>query len=98
MTGYEMLRQTSFLTRRSSTPTAQPKQSSSKIRLFTAIAQLTALILLLALTALPGFAQMGATGAIVGTVTEPQGAVDTGADVSITDRNTRTATQTTYTA
>src|SRR5438270_6643452 len=94
MTGYETLRQTSFLTRRSSTPTAQPKQSSSKIRLFTAIAQLTALILLLALTALPGFAQMGATGAVVGTVTDPQGAVVPGADVSSTDRSISTTSKT----
>jgi hypothetical protein len=95
MTGHQMLRQTSFLTRRSSTPTAQLKQSFGKIAVFTAIAQLAALMLLLALIALPAFAQMGATGAIVGTVTDPQGAVVPGADVSITDRSTSTTSKTT---
>jgi hypothetical protein len=93
MTGQEMLCQTSFLTRKSCIATPPPMQT--KMRALAALVQITALILTLALGAGTVFAQTGASGGIVGTVTDPQGAVVPGADVSITDKSVNSTTKTT---
>jgi len=86
--------QTSFLTRTGCNYT--PNTRTSKSRRAAVVAQLTALfIFLLALSAISVFAQTGASGAIVGTVTDQSGAVVPDVSVSITDLSTNTTTKTT---
>jgi hypothetical protein len=85
--------QTSFLTH-GSNHTPKPMQTSRTARTLAAIAQLTALTLLLTLSSIMGFAQGTSTGTVVGTVTDPQGAVVPGADVSLTDKSTNTTSKT----
>src|SRR5438477_11403082 len=92
MTMQENRCQAPRLTGEGCTPTPQPMQSGKKALVI--LVQITALIFALALGAIV-FAQTGATGAVVGTVTDPQGAVVPSADVSITDRSTNATTKTT---
>src|SRR5579885_2186272 len=75
---------------RKHTPYSHP--ASCGARVLSAIAQLTAVIALLTLSFISGFAQSTATGTIVGTVTDPSGAVVPDATVTIVDRSTN-ATQ-----
>src|SRR6185437_6672302 len=92
MIGHTLPCQASILTRRYTTPTPTP--SSRNWKSLAALSQLAALILLLALSSLMGFAQSTATGTVIGTVTDPQGAVVPDASVSITDKSTNSATKT----
>ena len=92
MTKHEVRCQETRLTRERSTRTPQPMQFG-KSALVISIQIITLAVTLVFGASL--FAQTGATGAIVGTVTDPQGAVVPGADVSITDRSTNATTKTT---
>src|SRR5437588_9000865 len=83
MIGQTMTCQTSFLTRRICNHTP-----SSHKRTLAAIAQLTALLLLLALSALTLLAQTSSSGGIVGTVTDNSGAVILGASITAVDVST----------
>jgi len=91
MIGLTVQCQTSLLTRSSHTP-----QPQSKLRKLAAVAQLAVLLTLtFVFTAINSSAQSTATGTLVGTVTDPQGAVVPGASVAITDRSINTTTKTT---
>jgi hypothetical protein len=97
MIGQLKLCRTSFLTRSSCNPTPQPMQTSTtnNRRALAAIALLSALLLLIALSGLNLFAQTSATGGIVGTISDQSGAVVPDANVSITDKTTNTTSKTT---
>src|SRR5438270_3116615 len=88
MSGQQIPRQTARLTFEGCTSASRAKQLRKR-------ALITALIFSLLLGASVMLAQTGATGAIVGTVTDPQGAVVPGTDVSITDKSTNTTAKTT---
>jgi hypothetical protein len=88
MIGQPVLCQTSLLTSTSCKQTPQPKQNSRRRRAFVAVAQFTLLIIVLfALSAITAIAQTGATGAIVGTITDQSGAVLPDATVSLNDKS-----------
>ncbi|MBV9434771.1 MAG: carboxypeptidase regulatory-like domain-containing protein, partial [Acidobacteria bacterium] len=55
---------------------------------------LVVLCLILGISTAPLFAQSIATGTIVGTVTDPSGAVVPGADIAITDKTTNAVSRT----
>src|SRR5689334_5320418 len=86
---------TSAMTRSSCKYTPKPVPDSRTGKALALVLQLTALILLLGLSSVPAFAQTSATGAIVGTVTDQQGAVVPGAEVAITDKSLNVSTKTT---
>ena len=75
--------------------TPKPMPDCRSWKALAVILQLTALVLLLALGAVSGFGQSTATGTVVGTVTDPQGAVVPEATVSLTDKSTSATTKTT---
>ncbi len=83
------------VTHQSRKHTPYSHRASCGARVFSAIAQLAAVTALLTLSFISGFAQSTATGTIVGTVTDPSGAVVPDATVMIVDRSTNTTTKTT---
>src|SRR5690349_13313575 len=95
MTGQTLPCHTSAVTRISRKHTPQLMPDCRMWKTLAALVQLTALILLLALSAVSMFAQSTATGTIVGTVTDPQGAVVPDATVAMTDKSTNATSKTT---
>src|SRR5262249_38610049 len=85
MTRHRILRNLLFPDRTTRNPMAG--SGFCKTRAWPAV-QVTALLLLLTLGAVAVFAQAGSSGTIVGTVTDPGGAVVTNATVTITDKDT----------
>src|SRR2546430_970952 len=88
MSGQRVPRQTRSLTSQSCIPASQPITHNLLMTIIM-------MIFAFSLGASVVFAQTGATGAIVGTVVDPQGAVVPSADVSITDKSTNTTSKTT---
>ena len=95
MIGQTNLCQAVSLTHRNYNHPTRLMQSSRKLRTWAGVVTLAALTLLLLLSATVAVGQSAASGTIVGTITDPSGAVVPGADVSITDRTTNTTSKTT---
>lgn len=87
MTGQTMTCHTFSLTRRHN-HTPQLKPSYRIWKALTIAAQFTALILVLVMSSILGFAQATSTGSVVGTVTDQQGAVVPDATIALTDKAT----------
>jgi hypothetical protein len=95
MTGLTKLCQALFLTRRNYNHPTRLMQGSRKIGTWVAVATLTALMFFVLIGASQAFGQSTASGTIVGTVSDPSGAVVPGADIAITDKTTNTTSKTT---
>jgi hypothetical protein len=95
MIGQTKLCQALFLARRNYNHPTRLTQGSRNLRTWTGVATLAALTLLLLLSATVAVGQSAASGTIVGTITDPSGAVVPGADVAITDRTTNSTSKTT---
>lgn len=70
------------------------KNLSRRLRNWTAVGSVTALLLLMVLSAPQAIGQSVSTGTIVGTVTDPSGAVVPGADITLTDKTTNIVSKT----
>ena len=70
------------------------KNLSRRLRNWAAIGSVTALLLLMVLSATQAIGQSVASGTVVGTVTDPSGAVVSGADVTLTDQTTNVVSKT----
>src|SRR5262249_15787378 len=92
MTRHRILRNLLFPDRTNHNPMAQ--SAFCKTRAWPAV-QVTALLLLLTLGAVAVVAQVAGSGTIVGTVTDPGGAVVTNATITVTDKNTNDTTKVT---
>jgi len=95
MIGQTKLCQTTILTSSCCNTPIQLSKGSSKLKAWSAFAALTALAFLLLLGATVAFGQSVSTGNIVGTITDPSGAVVPGADITITDKTTNAVSKTT---